>query len=538
LWKEAEQMTDLIIGCFTNYKWDTVQYWANSIKQCGFGGDFAAIFYNTDDETKDNLIRAGFILYPMDPTRITRGFAYAFPFEVMLHRFFAYYEFLSTLTDIDKYRYVIATDVRDVVFQSDPSVWLEQNMGDKKICASCESLRYRDEPWGNASMSAGYPLLYEYMAARPIWNAGVQAGEIKLMRDFWLQLSLAGAAAFEAADQATYNILLSLRPWSDTTLFTMGEDGWACQVGTQALEQPALMEPAQRWDGSHSITSLGRRHAILHQYTRITQWRECVERVYGSPSATNRHNAPSMPLPCSSTPHPRDISTADLELAMSAADRPDLLRSLVQISRGAFGFFTSHFPHTINYPWTAKWLEKLPAAAHVLDIGAGVSPLPLWLAERGCLVNTVDNHSMVRTLPATDDWNEWGFFDYGQLHQHLTAHHCAVQDFTPTSPFDAIYSVSVLAHMPREHRDLTLNCCRQWLRPGGTLLLAIDLIPSSDFLWSRSEGREVEPVIKHGATDDVLRKLEDLEFSLKSLKTFRKVYKSRTDLLCIICTKS
>ncbi len=100
------------------------------------------------------------------------------------------------------------------------------------------------------------------------------------MRDFWLHLSLAGAAALEPADQATYNILLSLKPWSDITLFTMGEDGWACQVGTQVAENPNLLEPSQRWDGNYSTTSSGRRHVILHQYTRIPQWRDAVERAY------------------------------------------------------------------------------------------------------------------------------------------------------------------------------------------------------------------------------------------------------------------
>ena len=56
----------------------------------------------------------------------------------------------------------------------------------------------------------------------------------------------------------------------------------------------------------------------------------------------------------------------------------------------------------------------------------------------------------------------------------------------------AIYSVSVLAHMTRPEREETVDLVSRWLEPGGRLLLAVDLLPKSDFLWNRSEGVEVE----------------------------------------------
>jgi cyclopropane fatty-acyl-phospholipid synthase-like methyltransferase len=231
--------------------------------------------------------------------------------------------------------------------------------------------------------------------------------------------------------------------------------------------------------------------------------------------------------------HPRDLSSADLELALSTARRGDILSCLVDTSRKAFGFFTSHFPHTINYPWISERLESLPPGAHVLDIGAGVSPLPLWLARRGCYIDTVDNHRVIRTLPVTNDWNEWGYFDYHRLHENITSHHRSVQEFEPAYAFDAIYSVSVLAHMSGQIRETTLRRCREWLGSGGTLLLAIDLIPFSDFLWNRSEGREVEPLSSHGAINDLVDQLKDLNFQIRQLELVRAVNRSRTDLLFV-----
>src|SRR5712692_6498816 len=93
----------------------------------------------------------------------------------------------------------------------------------------------------------------------------------------------------------------------------------------------------------------------------------------------------------------RDMSAEARGAALAASDRADLLRELVDVSHAAFGFFADQFTYTINYPWVAARLEGLPAGSRVLDFGAGVSPMPLWLADRGVLVDTVDNHPIERT---------------------------------------------------------------------------------------------------------------------------------------------
>jgi SAM-dependent methyltransferase len=236
------------------------------------------------------------------------------------------------------------------------------------------------------------------------------------------------------------------------------------------------------------------------------------------------------------TGHPRDISAEDLDRALATARRPDLLRQLVDLSRRALGFYTSHYPHTLNYPWIVEWLERVPKG-RVLDIGAGVSPVPLLLAERGLFVDCVDSHPVVRTPPTKPDWNEWGFFDYGALHENLTAHQCDIANFTPPARYDAIYSISSLVHMTRDVREEVLRHCGEWLGPQGLLLLAIDVIPASDFLWNRSEGHEVEPPVRHGTVDDVVHQVTGLGFQIEEFQLKRTVYKARTDLLFIACTR-
>ncbi len=277
-------------------------------------------------------------------------------------------------------------------------------------------------------------------------------------------------------------------------------------------------------------------------------FQSCVSRLIGSeypfaatdaaPAARPKTvQAPRDPAIARAPPKQhRDMSAEDLCAASAASERGDLLRDLVDISRAAFGFFVDQFTYTVNYPWVAGRLENLPAGSRVLDLGAGLSPLPLWLADRGVLVDTVDKHPITRTLPPAEDWNGWGFFDYRQLHPNVASHHCAIAEFTPVCEVDAVYSICVLTHMPRATREDTLWRCHGWLRSGGRLLLTIDLIPATDFLWNRSEGKEVEPLLVHGTIDELLRQLTSAGFQLNESRVLRTPRRSRTGLLLIDCT--
>lgn len=235
--------------------------------------------------------------------------------------------------------------------------------------------------------------------------------------------------------------------------------------------------------------------------------------------------------------HPRDITEAELKVAISATGRPDILKELVSTSRGNFGFFTAHFPHTLNYPWIVERLLPLAGGSSVLDIGAGVSPVPLLLSSRGLSVTCIDSHPVVRVFPVAPNWNEWGYFDYGVLDRRINAIHGSVLDHHPVESYDAIYSISVLAHMTRETREATIERCWRWLRPRGRLLLAVDLIPASDFLWNRSGGEEVEPLMRHGTSDDLITQLQALGMDLAEHVVLRCVRTSRTDLLLLHAQK-
>lgn len=237
----------------------------------------------------------------------------------------------------------------------------------------------------------------------------------------------------------------------------------------------------------------------------------------------------------SSVAVPHDLGAVDFNEASRLSKRPDLLRQLVDLSRGTFGFYTGHFPRTIEYPWVAEKLETLHPGQRVLDVGAGLNPLPLFLSRRGVKVDTLDSHPVVRVPPTTPNWNEWGFYDYARVHPNLRSHHLNALTFQPESAFDVVYSVSVIEHMPRAVWEAMLDRCRGWLARNGRLVLTIDLIPGTQLLWNYSEGVAVEPVEVHGNVDDFVSCLRKLDFTPTEISIRRQVPKSRTDLLFIDC---
>ena len=231
-------------------------------------------------------------------------------------------------------------------------------------------------------------------------------------------------------------------------------------------------------------------------------------------------------------PGVQQLSPEELERGLSNCDRPDLLQQLIEISQKNFGAHTRHFPHTVNYPWVAAHFEKTAAGSRILEIGAGANPLPLHLAEKGMLVDTIDSAGFVRSLPADENWNEWGFLDYSVIDPRISSFNTSVTEFEPATKYDAIFSVSVISLMPTPIREAMLSRCRSWLQQDGQLLLAIDLIPGTDTLWNKGGSNETPE--QHGTFQTIEDQLRQLGFSVSESRSVRNVWKSRTDLYFLV----
>jgi len=278
---------DCVIGCSTNYDWAKLKYWINSINESGFTGDKVMILMNCDKETVSKVSDAGFDIIGFNQDD-KGNLVYNSNMMVHVERFYHIYQHLKN----KDYRYVITTDVKDVIFQKNPSEWLEEWLGNDSasddLVFSSESMKYKDEPWGDQNLRETFGTqIYEDFKDNTIYNVGVLAGRGYAMKDLCMNIftSCLGRP-IKICDQSTFNFLVSQHPYLKTSKYAQSEDGWACQLGTTAdpskLEQfkPFLLEPSPKLEGDKVVTSTGIEYTIVHQYDRVPEWRKVIEEKY------------------------------------------------------------------------------------------------------------------------------------------------------------------------------------------------------------------------------------------------------------------
>jgi hypothetical protein len=270
-------MKDLIIGCITNYHPEQIKNWVVSINQCGFRGDKVVISFGIPNETTEYLINNGFTVLESS----LNGDEY-----IHNRRFLDIWCYLET---IESYRYVIATDVKDVIFQNDPSVWLEQNLR-KPILASSESIKIKDEDWNNRNILLNYPHIYPHINDGEACNVGTLAGRGKEFKHFCLHLYhfiITKTQSLEMyADQAAFNCFVHMEHFKELIQIVSSEEGWCCQLGTTLDPKikdkyaPFLLEPIPTLIKDVITTSSGKEYALVHQYDRVPEWKSILENKY------------------------------------------------------------------------------------------------------------------------------------------------------------------------------------------------------------------------------------------------------------------
>jgi hypothetical protein len=277
-------MKDLIVGCATNYDWSKLKYWVNSINRSGFEGDKCLILMNCDKDTVKKISDSGFSIIAFNQDS-NGNLSYNSSMMVHVERFFHIYNILKD----NLYRYIITTDVKDVIFQQNPSEWLENNLAHSEdLVFSSESIKYKDEPWGNQNLMETFgPQIYEDFKNNTIFNVGVLAGRGYAMKDLMMNIFASCIhRPIKICDQSTFNFLISQHPYLKTSMYTKSEDGWACQLGTTAdpskIEQfrPFLLEPSPKMEGDKVLTSEGKEYIIVHQYDRVPEWKKVIEAKY------------------------------------------------------------------------------------------------------------------------------------------------------------------------------------------------------------------------------------------------------------------
>jgi hypothetical protein len=263
-------MKDIIIGAIAHYTPEKIAPYVNSIARCGFTGNKIMVVYNVPDSTVLYLHKNGW--------EVIAGELSGHPHMKRL------VDIYSVLRDLNRdYRYVITTDVRDVVFQRNPSEYLESNLK-KRILVSSENVLYKDEPWGTKNIFEGYGQLgYDRYKDEVSCNVGVLAGYYTEMVDLLLLNYLVSQAGNTThyTDQSSFNFIIHNALVKDSIQIVGQETDWALQVGTMQNSN-LIGNKAMYIDKDGMVWHTHTPYVIVHQYDRHALMQTKIQEKYGA----------------------------------------------------------------------------------------------------------------------------------------------------------------------------------------------------------------------------------------------------------------
>ena len=246
---------DLIIGCVANYTPDKIKEYVDSVNKCGFKGDKIMVCYNLPSETLKFLGDEGWQCY--------EGKLNGHPH---MQRLIDMWQILEHLTI--QPRFIISTDVRDVVFQTNPVDWLEELYyygkgwyNTKGVVIASERLSYDKQEWNIKNIHEGYgDIFWNWIGKKEIGNVGIIAGKGLEVRNLfqlnWLVSQAGDTRHF--TDQSSLNLLIHNELVKDKILLT---HDLCLQVGT-------LNEELEIREGKVINPKTDKPYPLVHQWDR------------------------------------------------------------------------------------------------------------------------------------------------------------------------------------------------------------------------------------------------------------------------------
>lgn len=259
----------IIFGCITKYSPDDIKPYVESIQQSGFGGDKVMLVYDVPQETIDYLKSNGWNLYGADLHQ-----------HIILQRFVDAYKLLETYEN----EIVIWTDVKDVIFQKDPTEWIEKNMKGE-ILAFSECVKFKDDSWAVVNAGTSFPMEWEWLQNKTSYCAGTIVGKGYALKDLFIEIyrwSLTTANQGQLSDQAAYNVLINLNHFKENVQFVNQEEGFATQLGTVFIKgnELPILEPTPIYKDTKFYNQTGDEFVIVHQYDRNEQIKQQIYQKY------------------------------------------------------------------------------------------------------------------------------------------------------------------------------------------------------------------------------------------------------------------
>lgn len=176
-----DSKSDLILGVLGTH-WERtrkpgVEVYLESINRSGFPGRKVVLSWDLHPETRVALFRYGFEVIDLPV-----------PAETFFHaRVRVAYEYLRD--HYKEFRWVHWLDLKDLILQSDPSVWIDSNAGNHSIIGSTESVSIRHEEtnwlWANSILGADKA---NEIADCEVFNGGSFSSKAEVLHEVFKQV--------------------------------------------------------------------------------------------------------------------------------------------------------------------------------------------------------------------------------------------------------------------------------------------------------------------------------------------------------------
>ena len=259
-----------IVGCITKYGIDDIRPYVESIDKSGFNGEKLMLIYDVSNDVIEYLTKKGWLIVQSELQE-----------HIILQRFRDMYAFLQSYeTDV-----IIWTDVKDVIFQKDPTEWLNKWMR-RDILAFSECMIMQNEPWTCINSGTTFPMEWEFgMKDQISYCAGTIVGKKNSIKDLFIEIyrwSKTTANPEQLSDQAAYNVLLHLEHFKNSVQFVTQEQGFATQLGTVWMKKNEipLLEPTPIYKDDKLYSQKGEEFTIVHQYDRDPYLKTQIKNLY------------------------------------------------------------------------------------------------------------------------------------------------------------------------------------------------------------------------------------------------------------------
>lgn len=283
-------MRDVIIGAVDLYQWSDIKNWVLSINKSGFKGRKILIAYRVSEDLIDNAKRLGVEVYQVSTDQYGNTINHGqngHRSEVHALRFYHIWQLLTEL-GIENFNRVIATDVKDVVFQTDPSVWLDHSLTNGyEMVAPSEGILYSSEEWNTDNMMNSFgPFAWQYLAKdMEVCNVGTIAGNVEFFVHFAFLLWSLTKGHSLPSDQSGFNMLAQTL-FKDKIKIVRSDEGWcaSCAITLEPKYErlrDKLIDPIPviTEDGT-VLTTLGVPFALVHQYDRVPVLNQLINHKY------------------------------------------------------------------------------------------------------------------------------------------------------------------------------------------------------------------------------------------------------------------